>query len=565
MNATISLRENVLIIESDFGLRDAIKALPGARWNPSIVAWTRPATPSAAAETAEALANGGATAVELAPGVNTLAWLYHHARGALDAPAVTTPPSSPLWNHQQRGVDFCHYLIGGENVSGGAMLAWEMGVGKTFAALTFLLDHKFQRILVVCPKAVVPVWPEQIAKHVPGKIHAAGLVKGSVSKRTGQAEHHATLAKALGLPVLLAVNYEAVWRQPMADWVLGQHWDLVIADEIHRIKAPGGKASKYMAQLGRYCNHRLGLTGTPMPHSPLDLYAQLRFLDPSIFGTSFTRFRARYAVLQDIGPHGGKRVLDYQNLDELRQRFARITHLVRSDDVLDLPEQRDVNIPVHLGTEAATLYADLERDFVAEIEAGEITLTNALTRLLRLQQITSGHIRTDDGVLADVGTAKYDVLRETIGDLPREPVVVVCRFKPDLAATMAAAAEDERQYRELSGRINELDDWKSLAARGAGPVLGVQIQSGKEGIDLTAARFAIFYSLGFSLGDYQQMRKRLHRPGQERVTTYFHLVARGTVDEKVYRALEQRLQVVEYVLAEMRGGEQTAGGNASQP
>jgi SNF2 family DNA or RNA helicase len=79
-------------------------------------------------------------------------------------------------------------------------------------------------------------------------------------------------------------------------------------------------------------------------------------------------------------------------------------------------------------------------------------------------------------------------------------------------------------------------------------VVGVQVQSGGVGIDLTRAAYAVLYSVGFSLGDYEQLLKRVHRPGQERATTYIHLLAEDTVDEKVYQALAEKRKVVEFVL-----------------
>ena len=109
----------------------------------------------------------------------------------------------------------------------------------------------------------------------------------------------------------------------------------------------------------------------------------------------------------------------------------------------------------------------------------------------------------------------------------------------------AAAASLDVRSAELSGRRNELDEWQ----QGDGPeVIAVQIQAGGLGIDLTRARYSIFYSLGYSLGDYEQALARVHRPGQNRKVTHLHLVAPGTVDEHVYDALEQKRDVVEFVI-----------------
>jgi len=128
-------------------------------------------------------------------------------------------------------------------------------------------------------------------------------------------------------------------------------------------------------------------------------------------------------------------------------------------------------------------------------------------------------------------------------------VVVFCRFHRDLDAVNRIADEAGRRSLELSGRMDELKRWQA----GEVPVLAVQIDSGGLGIDLTRARYAIYYSLGFSLGSYEQSLARVHRPGQTRPVEYIHLLAEGTVDEKVMAALSNRADVVNSVLQQMKG------------
>ena len=135
-----------------------------------------------------------------------------------------------------------------------------------------------------------------------------------------------------------------------------------------------------------------------------------------------------------------------------------------------------------------------------------------------------------------------------MSDLPvTEPVVVFCRFRADLEEVRAAAAELGRPYAEVSGTTKELERWQA----GDATILGVQIQSGGLGIDCTRAAYAFYYSLGFSLGDYEQSLARLRRPGQTRCVRYYHLVARHTVDEQVYAALRDRRVVVDAVMEKL--------------
>ena len=130
-----------------------------------------------------------------------------------------------------------------------------------------------------------------------------------------------------------------------------------------------------------------------------------------------------------------------------------------------------------------------------------------------------------------------------------EPVVVFCRFHGDLDAVHDACKTVGYASLELSGRRDELARWQS----GEAQVLAVQISSGGVGVDLTRARYSIYYSLSFSLGEYDQALSRVHRPGQTRSVEHIHLVARQTVDEKILRALEKRAEVIQAILAEIKG------------
>jgi SNF2 family DNA or RNA helicase len=185
-------------------------------------------------------------------------------------------------------------------------------------------------------------------------------------------------------------------------------------------------------------------------------------------------------------------------------------------------------------------------------------------QLLRLQQICGGYVRFDDEATArqisDGNPAKAQRLADMMEDSPSaEPFVIFCRFSSDIAAVKAAANAVGRSVSELSGARNQLAEWQA----GDTDVLVAQIQSGGIGIDLTRAAYGVFYSLGYSLAEYEQAVARLHRPGQERRTTIYHLTAtangRATVDGRVYEALRERKEVVNAIIDGYRGRPAPAG------
>lgn len=282
-----------------------------------------------------------------------------------------------------------------------------------------------------------------------------------------------------------------------------------------------------------------------MPHDPLDAFGQYRFLDPVIFGTSFVRFRNEYAVM---GGYGGHQVLGFKNVDQLQSKAFAIARQVKKADVLDLPSVIHETRHINLNARTAKAYAEMSASFVTDVGCGAVTASNALVRLIRLQQITSGHLpdpESDDTI--EVGTDKRDELAAILEDIDRsEAIVVFCRFLHDLDAVHAAAKAAGRTSVEVSGRRKDVQAvWQ---ADDKATVLAAQIASGGIGVDYTRSAYCVLYSTGFNLGHYEQAIARLDRKGQTRSVTYIHLLARATVDEKVKRALDARKNIIDSVL-----------------
>ncbi len=525
------------------------KRVPNAAWDRGRRVWTYPATPQHARLIQSTIPRLSATErfTGLLAGQTQAPVAVLPASKVEATPAVVLPAclKTRPWRHQIDAFQFVmERLVRG---AGAALLALEMGVGKTLVALMVLAALAARRVLICCPLRVVPVWEQQIERHLnlPLVVVCLDDTAGSVANKKKLADDKLKLAEATGRPLVVIINYDSVWRAPFAEWAEGRQWDLIIADESHRLKAPGGKASLAFKRLRQHARARLALTGTPMPHSPLDVYAQFRFLSQTIFGPSFAAFRQKYAVM---GGFQRKQVTGFQCLDELEALMRTITCRV-SKDVLDLPPQTHVTYHCELSPEAQRIYRELEDDFVAEVRDGRITVSNAMVKLLRLQQVAGGWVKTDDGQEHRVDSAKEKLLADTLEDIgAEEPVVVFCRFHADLDAVHAAAKSAGFSSLELSGRRDELKRWQG----GEAQVLAVQISAGGVGVDLTRARYSIYYSLSFSLGEYDQALSRVHRPGQTRPVEHIHLVARHTVDTKIMRALEKRAEVVAAILAEIK-------------
>src|SRR5262245_16851395 len=170
-----------------------------------------------------------------------------------------------------------------------------MGCGKSKVAIDLIasLLEEFPEgtvVLIICPLRVCEVWREQLKLHASFPYFVAILddsVKGTDEKQRIAQETIAG-ARSHKRTAISVVNYESAWLEPFGSWALTTAWGLVIADELHRAKRPSGRIARFMAKLGLRALFRLGLSGTPVPHSFLDLWAQLEFLDPTIFNETYT-------------------------------------------------------------------------------------------------------------------------------------------------------------------------------------------------------------------------------------------------------------------------------------
>ena len=435
---------------------------------------------------------------------------------------------------------------------GGAMPVGVMGTGKTRVALRILEEANVKQALVIAPRTVVrdEVWRREMEKLAGPEWDTIALWDGTVSQRAKRLHE----ARRYSRRLLATMNYEAIIREPLRAELLHE-WDAVICDESHRIKSAGGKQSMTMKQLAPQWKPRearwtpplsplrMGLTGTPMPHSPMDVYAQARFVAPVVFGTSFARFKARYGIW---GGFQDRKLIGMRNEDDFRERLDRFMHRIEAD-VLGLPAARHITRDVLLEPKARKIYEQAANGLIEKLEEHELgdpaLARNVLVELLWMQEITGGWWRDPESeVIHDVSSAKQEALQEILDDLPAdEPVVVFCKFTRDLRKVAEVSGSG---YRELSGQRDDLAAWRA----GDGRVLGVQIQAGGVGVDLTRAAYCVYYSKGVSNGDYQQSLARVHRPGQDRPVLYYHLHAVKTVDSWVAKILAERTEVVSAIL-----------------
>jgi SNF2 family DNA or RNA helicase len=391
----------------------------------------------------------------------------------------------------------------------------------------------------------MPVWSIEFATHAsyPAEVK---VMEGPIAKR---AEELLAWPEPEGKVQVSVWNYEAFWRAE--DAIKKWRPDMLILDEVQRCKTPSAQQSKAAARLGKLCRYRLGLTGTPVTQSPLDLFGEYRAIAPSIFGSSFYVFRARYAIL---GGFSGKEVVAYQNLPELIRKAHSIAFRVTKQEALDLPEQIDQTLYCFLEPKAQAIYRQLQKESVALLSQEKlVTAANVLARLLRLSQVAGGFLGDGEGGVEQVSKAKLALLEETLDDIldAGKKVVIFCRFLAEIAAIRKLLEKQRVGYAWIAGEVKMEARGEEVRRFQEDPdcrVFVAQIQTAGLGITLTAADTAIFYSLDYSYANYDQCKARIHRISQKNACTYLHLIARGTVDEKVMETLKNKKNVADYVV-----------------
>ncbi|MCL2301538.1 MAG: DEAD/DEAH box helicase [Firmicutes bacterium] len=463
---------------------------------------------------------------------------------------IQMPIRAAPYAHQQEAFTFATRLFT-EDASPGAALLMEMGTGKTITSIAIAgalwQTGRAKRALIVAPLSILGVWEEEFAKWADFP-YTLQVLTGS-SEQKAQALGRIT---GPGLQVAV-VNYESAWR--LEEALLGWKPDLVIADESHKIKSHTTNASKFMHKFGNEKCFKLLLTGTIITNKAVDVYSQYRFLNPAIYGTSFYRFRSRYF---EQGYFPSQLALKKHMEPEFTQRLHCIAFRATKADCLDLPPMVDIIRLVDLEPKALKAYRDLVRDSFAELSAEDtVTASNILTRLMRLSQLTGGFIKPDDGKLQQISKAKLAALEDIVEQVTEEggKLVVVARFVPEIDAICKLL--EQKQIRCSCVRGDVKDRKEQIAAFQNDPEVQVfvgQIATAGQGITLTAASTMVLYSTDYSMSNHEQVRARIHRVGQDHKCTYIYLTARGTVDEKVLRALREKADLARTLVDDYRNG-----------
>ena len=441
----------------------------------------------------------------------------------------------------------------------------EMGTGKSKVLvdnMAMLYDKgRINGAVIVAPKGVYRNWfSQEIPNHLPSHIQPKMVLWTALTSKTKDKEYQLLFETGHDLHILI-INVEALSTKKGLDFAakfMRCHKTMLAIDESTTIKNPSAKRTKSILSLGKEATYRRILTGSPVTKSPLDLYTQCGFLNSYLLGyDSFYAFRNRYANMIDRN-FGGRRVQligSYKRLDELADKLKGFSYRVLKDDCLDLPDKVYIRREVDLTDEQSKAYSTMKSAALALLKGKMATAPHVLTQMMRLHQITCGHLRNDDGTITEIKNNRLkelvNLLEEVEGkviiwanyvyDIENIVKVISDEFGEDSIVQYYGAIPAEQRQEN----IKKFQDPDSKARFFIG-----NPQTGGYGITLTCANTVVYYSNGYDLEKRLQSEDRAHRIGQNKSVTYVDFIAPKTVDEKIVKALRKKMNIANEIMDE---------------
>lgn len=441
----------------------------------------------------------------------------------------------------------------------------EIGTGKTLTACLIArrkmwLAKSSMRVLVLCPPIVLKNWRDEW-------LRSSKFTESEVAYTTGPGKERAK--QFLEHRRVMITNYESLLNADVYASIVAWKPEIIIADELHRLKNVSSKRTKLATKLSKmpFVRHRIGLTGTPVLNSPLDLFSQFLFLDTGLtFGDNYYVFRGTYFKDRNEGMPSQKHFPDYRirpgALDIITEKLSKKSSHVKKSECIDLPPFVRKKIYVGMSPEQKRLYFSLAKDFIAYIDGKAAVAQLALTKALRLMQIVSGFVTMEDlnGVTSTHTIAenpKSAALKELLENLCQSSKVLVWAcFRQNYETIRRICNELSIPYTELTGETSQADREKAVTAFQSDPNIRICIANQAAagiGVNLVASDVSVYYSRSFSLEADTQSEGRNYRGGSSihSKVTRIDLVTEGTIDEYILERLASKEEVSATVLKKL--------------
>ena len=444
--------------------------------------------------------------------------------------------------------------------------AWfmEMGTGKTKVCIdniAMLYDRgKIKSALVIAPNGIKRNWRKELSVHMPDHVEYMDAVWVASPKKKEQIELMNVCQMSDKLQILI-MNIEALSTGRGLDFARSfvlPGFCFMVIDESTTIKNHSARRTKNIMKISNLAKYRRIMTGSPVTKSPLDLYSQVEFLGPWLLEQSnYYAFRARYAIIQQrsVGSHSFQHVMGYQRLDELTAVLREFSTRILKSECLDLPDKLYTKRTVAMTPEQLKAYVEMKKSAITFFEENTMTAASVLTQMIRLHQITCGHVKTDDGEVRQLKNNRIKELLQVLQESDGK-VIIWAVYRHDIQTiekeianeygkeTVASYYGDTKDDIRQSIVDDFMDSDSDLRFFVGNP------KTGGYGLTLTCSHTVVYYSNDYSLEVRMQSEDRAHRIGQKDKVTYIDLIAEGTIDEKIVKALNNKIDLASKVMGE---------------
>jgi SNF2 family DNA or RNA helicase len=389
----------------------------------------------------------------------------------------------------------------------------------------------------------------------------------------------------------------------------------VILDESTKIKEMTAKRTKKIIKGFSNRKYKAILTGTPTPNSPIDLYAQFEFLQPGFFGMSLFHFKHHYTIMVNIKSQDGRHAnilltekyysiikykinkiqnehgitgnglsdneillrfeglsykygislkdifyirnqpvfCPYKNMDELNNKISKITYKVMKKDCLDLPEKIYEKLIVEMSGEQKRVIAELKKQYQTEYAGRQLTISNMLTLIGRLQIITGGNFpcMEDNSKYTTKpmkDNPKLKALMEDIDTVSEDTKIIIWAIFTSELQTIYNALCEKYFCRLYYGNTTkeERTEIKNDFMAGKFRILIINPSVGGLGLNFQISTLHYFFSNSYKADDRLQAEDRSHRIGQKNNVVYKDIIIKDSIDEKVYAAIRRKEDVINF-------------------
>lgn len=410
----------------------------------------------------------------------------------------------------------------------------DMGLGKTVITLDAINTLRYdrwavQRVLIIAPKKVAEgTWTKEAQKWEHLRHLRISAVLGSQQKRL----------RALATPAdIYVINWDNVaW---LVDYFKNAWpFDMVVLDESSSFKNSQSKRFKALKLVRSRINRLVELTGTPASNGLIDLWAQIYLLDGGArLGRTLGQYRERFF---DPDKRSRTQIFSYTpkdgSMEYIQQAIGDICVSMKAEDYLNLPDRMFDDVPVVLDDKARKAYRQLERDLLLELDEGQITAASAGVLTGKLLQLCNGAVYDSEKRPLAIHNCKVEAFLEVLEQLNGQHCLVFYNFQHDRDRLLAALEPLGLRVRVYQSAADE-DAWNAgevdvLLAHPASCAYGLNLQNGGHHI--------VWFGLTWSLEQYEQANKRLHRQGQRHPVIVHHLVVQGGMDEDVIESLRAK-------------------------